>query len=173
MNMKKLLYCALACLLLLAGCDGATISNEGTNTEPAFEEAPVYDESQFFIKTVEYQEADEHYICYRHPDGTVTEIVEMGIQENPFYIVGERIYYTQGDTLYSVDFTGGDVKTLFDGSEENISFNTIDRVDGEWLYCSGTKTKYIYGDPVALDGPHRVPIKTKVKTDFSEFSEIE
>ena len=176
--MKKYFLTLIACaILLLAGCKAtngmpnvpdATVES-GHSIEA---EKPTYDESEFFVKTIEYQECNEYVLCYRHEDGTIDELVNMGTQESPFYIIGERIYYTQGDTLISISFTGEDKKTLYDDSEANISFNEILHVENDWLYCSGTKWEEIYDDPAALDGPHRVPIVTKVKTDFSEFHEI-
>ncbi len=171
--MKKILCFSLMCLtcfLLLCGCNS---ENNTGNNEQFYDKAYVYDGTQFFVKTQEHQEANDYFICYRYPDGSEEEIIKMGIQNNPFYIIEERLYYTQGDSLYSVDFAGEDKEILYDESDENISFNQIYRVGKGWLYCSGTKWAEISGDPVALDGRHRVPVSTRVKADFSEFQEIE
>lgn len=172
--MKKALcfsWICLTCFLLLSSCYNENSST--SNSEHFNDKAYVYDESRFFMKTEEHQEANDYFICYRHPDGSVEEIIRMGLQNNPFYIVGDRLYFTQCGSLYSVDFTGKDTQTLYDESDENISFDQIHRIEGGWLYCSGTKWTEITGDPTALDGLHRVPVSTKVKADFSEFQEID
>jgi hypothetical protein len=162
--MKKIIICILLCALFLAGCenifeDSITDLNDSYLLDEEIEnddDAAVFDETRLFVKTVEYVMCHEYFICYRNPDGSETEIVKMGLQQNPFHVIGERIYFTEGDALYSVDFNGGDKQYLSDRSDDYYSFNLIERVEGDWLLCSGTKWKEIYGDPVALNGLRRV-----------------
>ena len=47
------------------------------------------------------------------------------------------------------------------------------KIEDGWISCSGTKWAEITDDPAALPGPHRVKAITRVKTDFSEFYEVE
>jgi len=166
--MKKILIVILLCALVLTGCGTIHGADVGSNSN-----GDIFDETQFFIKTVEYQECNVYYIYYRNPDGSETQVTQIGIDETLFHIINGRIYYVQGGSLYSINFSGEDTQILSDSSGENITFDWIDDVEGEWLLCSGTKWHEIYGDPVALDGMHRMPVKTKVKADFSEFYEIE
>jgi hypothetical protein len=169
--MKKIFIVTLLCALILTGCGIAHRAYESPNDLDLPESGDVFDETQFFVKTVEYQECSEYFIYYRNPDGTETEITEIGVQESPYYIVNDRIYFAQGDSLISVNFTGGDKQYLYDNSAENISFNFIDSTDGEWLYCSGTKYREIHKNSDKFEAAHRVSVKTKVKADFSEFYE--
>jgi len=162
----------LSIILLTVIFTGVFFSCENKNGEKS-EGSAVYDETQFFIKSIEGPLVIEYFICYRNPDGSETEIVKMGTDQTPFRINGERIYYTQFCNLISVDFSGKDKKYLnAAASEDEISFEQVISADGEWIYCSGSHWEEIYGDPVALDDPHRIQIYLKAKTDFSEYSII-
>ena len=132
-----------------------------------------YSTNGFFIKKVEYQECNEYIVCHRFYTGEVTEIVNIGIREQPLIIVNERIYYATGLSLVSVNLGGGDQKVLNpdNGDTFELMIDMVDE-DGEWLYCSGRKMVEIYGDPVALDGVHFLPAHFRVKPDFSEYSEV-
>ena len=169
--MKKILVGILLTTLLLTGCGNVNSLYEGANDLQHEENSDIFDETRFFIKTVEYQECNEYFIYYRNPDGSETEVTEIGIQESAYHIIDNRIYFVQGDALISVNFTGGDRQYLYDDSSENISFNSIDSTDDEWLYCIGTKYQEIHSDSGEFEVVQRVPVKTKVKADFSEFYE--
>jgi hypothetical protein len=176
-HMKKIFISMILITLILTGCNmgydyDLYLGDDLHLMENTEEAHDSFNASQFFVKTVTTPMQHEYFICYRNPDGSETEITSMGLQQNPYYIIGDRIYYTHYDSLVSVDFNGNDKKTLYDWSEEFYSFHWIDSVEGDWLICSGAKWQEIYGDPVALDGMHRVTAYTRVKTDFSEFHEI-
>jgi len=181
MKMKRWLI-ALLCVgmtILTAGC----VAKAEPQIEYKSSESSVilsgmyerdYSTNGFFIKKVEYQECNEYIVCHRFHTGEVTEIVNIGIREQPLIIVNERIYYATGIDLVSVNLKGEDAKRL--RRDEGHSFELmIDMVDegGEWLYCSGRKMVEIYGDPVALDGVHFLPAHFRVKPDFSQYSVVE
>jgi len=165
--MKRLFVPIILCVLTLAGCgivDGAVYSSYPE------ERAAEYDAARLFVKENVTPTATEYLIYYRNSDGSEREIASMGFTDNPFYIIGDRIYYTRFDSLRSVDFTGMDTIYFY---EYGIYINSIDKVDGDWLECTGRQQVEIYGDPVALDGIHHPITQFKVKVDFSEFHVIE
>lgn len=101
-------------------------------------------------------------------------LLSLGTEVVPFLVEGDRIYFTQGDTLVSTDLKGQARQTFFDDrTEQQYSFNRVLKVEDGWVLCSGTKWAEITDDPAALLGPHRVKAITRDKTDFSEFYEVE
>ena len=116
---------------------------------------------------------DEYFLCRQDAGGT-TRLFSLGLEAVPFLVEDGRIYYTDGDTLVSTDLEGQDRLTFFDDqTEEQYSFNRVLKIEDGWISCSGTKWAEITDDPAALPGPHRVKAITRVKTDFSEFYEVE
>lgn len=172
--MRKYLSILLLCLLLAAcGKPDVTIPEGYYSGDPSVEESSQQADPQFFMEKQEQEMADEYFLCRRDPDGTVTRLYSMGLQEVPFLVEGERIYFTSGDTLVSTDLQGQDIQTFFDTSDARYSFNRVLEVKDGWIACAGTKWAEITDDPAALPGPHRVRVITRVKTDFSQFYEAE
>lgn len=174
--MKNRAIFLLVCILLFTGCSNGytAYTNQWENEEySTYNQEQPFDPAQLFVKMVERGECNCFYLYYRNPDGSETQIVWMGLQtgieqEHPFFIISERIFFTQAGQLVSVAFNGENINFLFGDTEEEISFDWIDFVDGEWLYISGTKWQEIYDDPSMLGEFRRVPIRTRVSADFSE-----
>ena len=166
MKYKKIFTIICAFLtVLMTGC-----ASENANIKDYIED---YDVSRFFVKTVEKQLCNEYIVCYEKSNSETVEVVNMGIADQKLIIAGQRIFYSTGYTLLSVDFEGANEIVLEKNPEDDIIFEKITSTDDEWLYCEGRKMVEIYGDPTALDGVHFIPTKFKVKIDFSEYSEIE
>ena len=151
--MGRIVGLALVGVLVLAGLIGC---NGGKDKETA-----AYDADQLFVKTTTEYEANENILYYRHPDGSETEIANLGFHLPPVVVIGNNIYYTKNADLYAVDFEGNEIGFL-DGAE--TVFRKIVSKDDEWLYCHGSIPQS------AMDV--YVPIYTKVKADLSETHEI-
>ena len=163
---RKRIFVAMLCAflaVLIAGC-----ASKNMNLEDYTER---YDISRFFVKIVDNQECNEYIVCYEKENGNTIEIVNMGIEKQKLIISGQRIFYSTGFTLISVDFEGENEMLLEKNQDSDISFEKITSTDNEWLYCEGRKMVEIHEDPTALDGIHYIPAKFKVKIDFSEYSE--
>jgi len=164
------ILCMVIILLFCTGCDGFH--------DAIFEEEDIdvpeeqYDLDNFFVKEVEKFDCNAYILCYEHRDGEVTEIVDMGFERHNFVVVEDRIYYVKGSTLTSIDFTGQDKRTFHAAECEVEPREVMYYADG-WLYCQGTKMIEIYGDPVAVDGPHAVTGFMKIKIDFSGCEEVD
>ena len=171
--MKKIVAAALCCLLLAACTKPNVTLPEGYYSGPAQQESEAAAQPQFYVEKEEQALADEYFLCRRDANGTQTRLFSLGIEAVPFLVEGDRIYFTSGDTLVSTDLEGKDRKTFFDQSEQQYSFNRVLKIEEGWISCSGTKWAEVTDDPAALPGPHRVKAITRVKTDFSEFYEVE
>ena len=171
--MKKYLILLLACLML-AACGKPNVAlPEGYYSGPA-EEAEVEQTPDFFVEKQDMGEATQYRICRTNADGSVTEIADLGPNnDTPFFLLEDRICYTAGGSLCSVDFDGKDLQTLTDSSEAQVSFDRITMVEDGWIYCRGTCWQEITDDPSALPGPHRVGVVTRAKVDLSEFEVLE
>ena len=172
--MKKNAAILLLCLLL-AACGKPDITlPEGYYSGGPAEEQSQEAEPAFYVEKEEYSMGDEYFLCRRDAGGTATRLFSLGLEAVPFLVEDGRIYYTDGDTLVSTDLEGQDRRTFFDDqTEEQYSFNRVLKIEDGWISCSGTKWAEITDDPAALPGPHRVKAITRVKTDFSEFYEVE
>jgi len=172
--MKKIAVMLLACLLLAAcGKPEITLPEGYYSGDPAAEQSEAA-QPTFFVEKEEQAMVDEYFLCRQDGDGTVTRLFSLGFEAVPFLVEGDRIYYTDGDSLVSTDLEGGDRKTFFDDqTEEQYSFNRVLKIEDGWISCSGTKWAEITDDPAALPGLHRVKAITRVKSDFSEFYEVE
>lgn len=169
-NRFFLVVLSMMIFLFCAGCDefhNAIFEEE--NIDIPEEE---YDPDNFFVKEEKEPECYSYTLCYEHMDGEVTEIVDLGMEYHNFVIVEDRIYYVNGSTLTSIDFAGQDKETFHDAECEVKPREVMYYADG-WLYCHGVKMVEIYGDPVALDGPHAVTGFMKVKIDFSGCEEVD
>ena len=172
--MKKIAAIFLLCLLLTAcGKPEITLPEGYYSGDPAAEQS---EEAQptFCVEKEEHAMGDEYFLCRQDVDGTVTRLFSLGLEATPFLVEDGRIYFTDGDTLVSTGLEGQDRRTFFDDqTEEQYSFNRVLKIEDGWISCSGTKWAEITDDPAALPGPHRVKAITRVKTDFSEFYEVE
>ena len=171
--MKKIVAAALCCLLLAACGKPDVTLPEGYYSGPAQEESESAAQPQFYVEKQEQAMADEYFLCRLDADGTQTRLFSLGVEDVPFFVEGDRIYFTSGDTLVSTNWDGEDRKTFFDQSEQQYSFNRVLKIEDGWISCSGTKWAEVTDDPAALPGPHRVKAITRVKIDFSEFYEVE
>ena len=172
--MKKYLAVLLACLLL-AACGKPQVTTPGgyysgpSEEEPAEEQLPV-----FFVEEEHQSQSTQYRICRQNLDGSTTVIADLGADNNtPFFLMEQRLYYTAGGSLWSVDFEGQDQTCLYDSSEKQVSFDRITMVEEGWIYCRGTLWQEITDDPAALPGPHRVAVTTRAKADLSEFEILE
>ena len=173
--MKRLILAAVL-VCLLAGCGKPQVTlPEGYYSGPA-SEAPAEslgdNEDCYFTAEKTSGGLTRYAICYRYADGDVAEVADLGTEESPFLVYGGRIYYTQGETLCSVDKTGADLQTLYDDSQEQFSFERVFRAEEGWIYCRGGKWADITDDPAALPGPHWAEAVTRVKADLSGFEEV-
>ncbi len=172
--MKKELICLLLCLLLAACGKPAVTLPEGYYSGPTAQEEAAEEEPVFFVQKEVLAQATEYRICRQNADGSTTVIADLGPNnDTPFFLWEERLYYTAGGSLFSVDHNGGDEKVLYDPSEEQFSFDRITMVEQGWIFCRGTRWKEITDDPNALPGPHRVTAVAKAKADLSEFVVLE
>lgn len=131
--MKKALLILLSVVLIfLCGC---------TPYEEDIEDPTQNDgrsASEFFVKKFPGGIIDEYEICYKNADGTVEAIINLGFNEQPITIIGERIYFCDSNyDIASVDFYGGNRLTL---SVPVANLNRIIYYDEQWLYCTGTYT---------------------------------
>lgn len=164
-----IILCIMSLCCICTGC--------GDFHDAIFEEENInipeeYDADNFFVKEVEQFDCSAYILCYEHRGGEVTEIADMGFEQHNFVIVEDRIYYVNGSTLTCIDFAGQDRRTFHDAECEVEPREVMYYADG-WLYCHGTKWVEIYGDPVALDGPHPVTGFMKVRIDFSGCEEVD
>lgn len=166
------LFIILSIMSLCCICTGCGDFHDAIFEEENINIPEVYDADNFFVKEVEQFDCNAYILCYEHRGGEVTEIADMGFEQHNFVIVEDRIYYVNGSTLTSIDFTGQDKKTFSD-PEQVLSFLNVLRYEDGWLYCSSVKMVEIYGDPVAVDGPHAVYILSRVKIDFSRCEEVD
>ena len=171
--MKKLLAVCLACLVLAACGKPEYVTPEGYYSGPSAEEelpqTPV-----FFVEKEELAEATQYRICRQNEDESITVIADLGPDnDTPFFLLEDRLYYTAGGSLCSVDFEGQNPRTLYDSGEEQVSFDRITMVEDGWIYCRGTRWQEITDDPAALPGSHRVAVTTRTKADLSGFEIVE
>ena len=171
--MKKLLAVCLACLMLAACGKAQYVTPEGYYSGPSAEEA-VPQAPVFFVEKEELAETTQYRIFRQNSDGSTTVIADLGPDnDTPFFLLQERVYYTAGGSLFSVDFEGKNPKVLYDSSQEQVSFDRITMVEEGWIYCRGTCWQHITDDPAALPGSHRVTVTTRAKADLSEFEILE
>lgn len=171
---KKYLAILLTCLLLTACTGRAVTIPEGYYSGPEQESSTAQQTPQFFIEQQDMGEVIQYSICRCGADGSLTQIADLGpANDTPFFLWEERIYYTAGGSLFSVDYNGSDTRSLCDSSEEQISFDRITMVQDGWVYCRGTRWQEINNDPAALPGPHRVKAVIRAKADLSEFELLE
>jgi hypothetical protein len=172
--MKKYLAVCLACLMLAACGKPQVTTPGGYYSGPSAEEERVEEVPTFFTEEEKQAEATCYRICRQNTDGSVTVVADLGAENNtPFFLLEERVYYTAGGSLWSVNFDGEEEKVLYDSSEEQFSFDRITMAEDGWIYCRGTCWREITDDPAALPGPHRVKATARAKADLSEFEILE
>ena len=172
--MKKYLVVCLACLLLAACGKPNVVTPEGYYSGPSAEEEMPAQTPVFLVQKEEQAEATAYRICRENVDGSVTVIADLGVDnDTPFFLLEERLYYTAGGSLCSVDFEGKNPKMLYDSSEEQVSFERITMAEDGWIYCRGTYWQEVSDDPAALPGPHRVKVTTRATADLTNFEILE
>ena len=177
MKLKKCLTFLLFSMMLLAstGCTNSDLISSSSSSL-INSSTKEFDVSQFFIYRVDNPMCNEYSVCYRENDGSVTTIVELGMNKQSLVIVGERIYYATGTDIVSVNFEGKEMESFHEktGNDfEDFTFESVDSVQDSWITCTGYKHVEIYGDPVALDGHHFLAVTIKVNTDLTEIEEID
>lgn len=170
--MKKIIICLFACLFLFTGCtDSTTTDSESTVISS---DSQSYDETNFFVRTVENQELNQYYISYTNSDGSVTDIYDMGLRAaEPPFLVYDGYIYCAGRDLLKIDYDGNIVERFENGADGIVQINSVINIYDGSIYCIATQEFEIYGDPVALDGVHYQKVRIKVKLDFSEVSVVE
>lgn len=177
--MKKLLWVMLVCLLL-SGCDliggqEATLSTKGEDWEDFSYSIVPWEPlaEEFYTETISTAEGVWHYISYEGLDGQTYRVADLGTCDSPWFIIGDRIYYTTGLGLYSMDFSGENIKRFVPSGGESYTIDYLFRETDGWIYCRCRKTVESVEDPAAAPGAHTVTIHLKVTTDFTQYEEID
>lgn len=135
-----------------------------------------YDTNNLYSEVIDPDaELIEYGVFYKAPLGEPVFVVNIGRTSPHFNIIGSRIYYADCGTLYSVDLQGKDMQilSLAGENDDGIEIQQVTDYDNDWLYCRATKWEMITGDPVALDGLHRVDTRVRVAHDFSKWEPLE
>ena len=159
-----LILCMLASLLSACTAPAPQAGSPSSQTDTELTCNP----ADYYVKTVSYPMINEYIVCCKNPDGSETEIVNMGMQAQQFFISGQRIYFINNG-LRSVNFFGEDEQRL---SAAKYQMEQISFVNDGWLYVYAIKRDET-SEGSAPNGSRHVTVQLRVKDDFSVYEEFE
>ena len=106
-NHKRFIIIILIILLVFTGC----YYNTGRQIDYMDESEIEFDGYNFYADKISDSELIEYAVFYMQPEGTPTEIVNIGTDPQ-FNIINNRIYFTKNGSLQSVNLKGQDNKAM-------------------------------------------------------------
>ncbi len=178
--MKRYILLALIICLLFSGC---TVAEPGgvesaaveTTADPITTWDPFiggfeYSAGRIFLQVIEGGEIPVYNIAYRHRDETIEVLEDMVSSYATWKLVGQRLYFVSGETLYAMDLPGGEHCIFEVDSQEYPGILRILVMEGDWLLCGAEKWEK-NTDPMVLGDRVRVDTRIWVKLDFSAYYE--
>lgn len=171
MKIRTLVAFLIALSLLLMGCTPTAPLPQNSSVPPATTEPPIQTEpsilsepsastewtvpinhdhddpasrkaENFMVQCIDRGEMNQYYVSYQEPDGCLTQVVYLGVRDQPLMIHDGLIYYVYNDiyaTVYAADFSGNVVSSIaLDWLNPYYQYC----INGYLLYCDD---KYIYG----------------------------
>ncbi len=174
---RYILLVAIICLIL-SGCavdDPKTMGSIGLDDPMATWDPFVggfeYSPSRIFLQVVDGGEKPVYNIAYRHKDETV-EILEPDVSSySSWKLVGQRLYFVSGETLYAMDIPGGEHSIFEIDRQKYVGVLNILDIAGDQLLCGAEKWEK-NTDPMYVGDYQPVDTKIMVKLDFTDYFEV-